>query len=568
MILSALIRSRPLRRLLGRASAIPWIGKQANRFTTNLIASSTAPRPRPFSLWSPVPAVEGGASGPVSDYTSWPALTDRRFSARHLPPACENWIAALPDDTPAGPGNWGPVTSLFSRGEAMQTDRSSVLFAFFAQWFTDSVLRTDPDDRRKNTSNHDVDLCQIYGLHEHEARCLRSHSGGRLSSQVVNGEEYPDYLGERNNAGEWQVKAKYSCVDSRGNVIPGKGLYPHGNTEWVKTALDKSFPPGTLTPEQRNARLDRLYATGLERGNSSVGYVALSTIFLREHNRICQELSSIPDLDWKDDDERLFQTARMINTCLLLKLTIEDYINHIAGDSLFRFDPSFAESQPWYRANWMALEFNLLYRWHGLVPDQLIVNDAIVKQSSYRWNNELLEAQGLASIISNASAHSAGRIGLGNSPDFLMGAEYQTIKMGRDFKLQSYNNYRQNFGLPKLKDFTELTKNSSLRQKLETLYGDIDQLELVVGLFAEDPQPGDLFGSLMLVMVACDAFTQIYTNPLLSQAIYTAETLTAYGLGLINTTSSVDALVRRNLLGGSRQRSGATIPPALTRGRG
>jgi len=565
VILSALIRSRPLRSLLGQASAIPWIGKQTNRFITNLIASSTAPRPRPFSLWSPVPAVKGGASGPVSDYTSWPSLTDRRFSARHLPPANDSWIAALPDDTPSGRGDWGPITSFFARGEAMQTDRSSVLFAFFAQWFTDSVLRTDPDDRRKNTSNHDVDLCQIYGLHEHEARCLRSHSGGRLSFQIINGEEYPDYLGERNEAGEWRVKAKYSCLDSRGNVIPGKGLYPHGNTEWVKTALGKSFPPGALTPGQRNARLDRLYATGIERGNSSVGYVALSTIFLREHNRICQELSSIPDLDWRDDDERLFQTARMINTCLLLKLTIEDYINHIAGGSLFRFDTSLAESQPWYRANWMALEFNLLYRWHGLVPDQLTVNGATVQQSSYRWNNELLEVQGLASIISNASAQAAGRIGLKNSPDFLMGAEYQAIKMGRDFRLQSYNSYRQNFGLAKLKDFTELTQDKNLRQRLETLYGDIDQLELVVGLFAEDPQSGDLFGSLMLVMVAYDAFTQIYTNPLLSQAIYTAETLTAYGLELINATSSIDALVRRNLPGESPQRAGAIMPPALTR---
>ena len=547
MLKSVLIRSRSLRRLLVRASAIPWLGAWINRSITNQLASSTTPRPRPFSLWSPVAAVEGGASGPVSDYTSWPALTDRRFSARHLPPACESWTAALPDDAPGGPGKWGPITSLFARGEVMQTDRSSVLFMFFAQWFTDSVLRTDPDDRRKNTSNHDVDLCQIYGLYEHEARCLRSHSGGRLSSQIINGEEYPDYLGERNETGEWQVKAKYSCVDPEGHVIPGKGLYPHGNSEWVKSALSKSFAPGTLTPKQFNARLDKLYATGLERGNSSVGYMALSTVFLREHNRICQELSTLPDLDWKDDDERLFQTARMINTCLLLKLTIEDYINHIAGDSLFRFDTSFAESQHWYRTNWIALEFNLLYRWHGLVPDRLTVNGATVTQSSYRWNNELLEAEGLASIISNASAQAAGRISLGNNPDFLMGAEYQTIKMGRDFRLQGYNNYRQNFGLAKLKDFTELTRDNDLRQRLEALYGDIDKLELVVGLFAEDPQPGALFGSLMLTMVAYDALTQIYTNPLLSKAIYTTETLTAYGLELINATPIIDALVRRNL---------------------
>ena len=68
-----------------------------------------------------------------------------------------------------------------------------------------------------------------------------------------------------------------------------------------------------------------------------------------------------------------------------------------------------------------------------------------------------------------------------------------------------------------------------------------------MGLFAEEPQPGALFGSLMLTMVAYDAFTQIYTNPLLSTAIYTVDTLTSYGLELITTTSSIDMLVRRNL---------------------
>ena len=34
---------------------------------------------------------------------------------------------------------------------------------FFAQWFTDSFLRTSLTDYRKNESNHEIDLCQIYG---------------------------------------------------------------------------------------------------------------------------------------------------------------------------------------------------------------------------------------------------------------------------------------------------------------------------------------------------------------------------------------------------------------------
>jgi len=251
-----------------------------------------------------------------------------------------------------------PITALFARprdasGRCVMTpDRSSVLFMFFAQWFTDSVLRIDPRDRRRNTSNHDVDLCQIYGLNETATRCLRSGEHGRLRSQLINGQEFPDYVGERGADGSWQVKSIYA------------GLSPHGNTDWVRQSLKWSFRPGSLSEEEIDRRLAGLYATGLERDN-----------------RICAELER--RYDWTDD-VRLFQTAWMINICLLLKLTVEEYINHIAGQRIFRLDTGFAEHQNWYRTNWIALEFDLLYRWHGLVPDSLSVNGTEVTADQYR----------------------------------------------------------------------------------------------------------------------------------------------------------------------------------------
>jgi prostaglandin-endoperoxide synthase 2 len=51
----------------------------------------------------------------------------------------------------------------------------------------------------------------------------------------------------------------------------------------------------------------------------------------------------------------------------------------------------------------------------------------------------------------------------------------------------------------------------------------------------------------MLTMVAYDAFTQIYTNPLLSQSIHTPEHLTHYGLELMKDTTSITKLVSRNV---------------------
>jgi len=538
----SMLGSPGLRRLLAWAATVPWLGRQINRIATNSIARATSPRPRPYSLWSPLPAPPD-ANGPITDYASWPSLTDRSFSARHLAPATEAFIRQLPADGPYDKhsGSYGPITALFARPRdasgqcVMTTDRSSVLFMFFAQWFTDSVLRIDPRDRRRNTSNHDVDLCQIYGLNETAARCLRSGEAGRLCSQQINGQEFPEYLGEIGPDGRWQVKDKF------------KGLSPHGNTQWVIDSLRCSFREGSLSDDEIIRRLQTLYATGLERGNSSVGYVALSLVFLREHNRICAELQR--RYGWSDD-ERLFQTARMINICLLLKLTVEEYINHIAGQPIFRLDPGFAERQNWYRTNWIALEFDLLYRWHGLVPDQLLVKGEMVSATAYRWNNSLLEELGLTSVVNAASQQAAGRISLFNNPVFLMESEFRTIQMGRDFRLRSFNDYREAFGYRRLTSYQQLTTDAGLASQLEQLYGPIDNLELVVGLFAEAPPEGGLFGDLMRTMVAYDAFTQIYTNPLLSQAIHRSEHLTAYGLQLLNDTTSITDLVQRNVTPG------------------
>src|SRR5215468_10627272 len=76
--------------------------------------------------------------------------------------------------------------------------KSTVMFAHFAAWFTDSFLRIDPRDHRKNTSNHDVDLCNLYGLNSLQTDELRSKQGGKLKSQFINGEEFPPRLYDEN----------------------------------------------------------------------------------------------------------------------------------------------------------------------------------------------------------------------------------------------------------------------------------------------------------------------------------------------------------------------------------
>lgn len=51
--------------------------------------------------------------------------------------------------------------------------------------------------------------------------------------------------------------------------------------------------------------------------------------------------------------------------------------------------------------------------------------------------------------------------------------------------MQSFNNYRLLFGMPKYQNFMELTGDSAMAQELENLYGHIDALEFYPGLLLE-----------------------------------------------------------------------------------
>ena len=532
------------------------MSSKVNQIGTNNFCTATKPRPRAFSLWSHLekPDSENELDtlqepGKVGEYTTWPMLTDRSFSARHLPPAENSYIERLPiDKSPEAEGEditFGDVTNLFRREEtASNTSRSSILFTFFAQWFTDSLLRIDPKDRRKNTSTHNIDLCQIYGRSEKTANLLRDKRGeGKLKSRMVKGHEYLDRLGvkyKNGKDGEWEVKESY------------KGL-PYTSQEEMK----RNFG-GLLEDKDKvkvKKRLDNLYATGLERGNSSIGYIAISTLFMREHNRICDAL--IKDQSgWEEskrwDDERLFQTARMINIVILMKLVVQDYINHISRSpqKIFKLDPTFAEQQSWYRTPWIAFEFDLLYRWHSLVPEKIEIDGKEYGHVEYRKDIFLMEDVGIDKIINDVSTQAAGKIQLKNTPEFLLRAEYAMIKMGRDFRLKSYNDYRDYFGLNRLTEFSQLTgdkdETSDLHKELKKLYKNVDDVEFVVGIFAETPKPNGLFGELMNRMVGYDAFTQIYTNPLLSKNVYGAKSFSKCGMDIIDSTNTVQDLVDRN----------------------
>src|SRR6185436_4639156 len=185
------------------------------------------------------------------------------------------------------------------------------------------------------------------------------------------------------------------------------------------------------------------------------------------------------------------ETARNVMIAMLVKLVVEEYIKHIAPFDLpVEAVPFIADGQRWNRSNWIAVEFDLLYRWHPLVPDAIGTGPDQIDAAGMRNNNALVIAEGVEALLARCSKARAGRIGLANTPWFLVdrstpdrpSVEERTVSLSRDARLRSFNDYREAFGLKRLAGFDDLTGDPVLQRRLRELYGDIDHLEWYVGV--------------------------------------------------------------------------------------
>ncbi len=493
-----------------------FLKRTVNKTLINNAINKIPNRPYPFSTKSP--------------YTSWESLNDRTYSGLHLPPTTwkpltdRNYIGVNLTPGEEFEKNLPPVEDLAAlykkTGETKYSPKSSLIFPYFVQWFTDSFLRTDRQNHLRNSSNHQIDLCNVYGLNPDITRLLRSYQGGKLKSQILNGEEYPPFYYDENG------KAKEEF----------KGM-PHIVTNEFVNKAD------TLPPEKKQ----KLFALGLEveRANVQIGYVMLNVLCLREHNRVCDLLAkSYPT--W--DDERLYHTARNIVMVEFLKIVLEDYINHITPYQFqFFTDPLAFTNEKWYRTNWMSVEFTLVYRWHSMLPDTIVCDGQNIPVPATMWNNDMIIKKGLGAIFEESCSQPAAQLSLFNTPDFLLPTELASIRLGRAAKLRTYNDYRELCKYPRVTDFNQISGNEKVQEELKRLYGHVDNIELYVGLYAEDLRPNSALPPLVGRLIGIDAFSQAFTNPLLAEHVFNPETFSPVGWEEIMNTKTLSQVLNRNV---------------------
>jgi hypothetical protein len=264
-----------------------------------------------------------------------------------------------------------------------------------------------------------------------------------------------------------------------------------------------------------------------------LGLSLMHTLFAREHNVLCDELKRAYPA-WSD--ERVYQTARLVVSALIAKIhTIEwtpailatktidaalranwygapkDWLTQLA---IWLLDThalkGIPQTLPDHHAAPYSLteEFASVYRLHPLIPDDYQFRDH--RDGSVMENRNFSEIQGsvtddemrrlrLSNVLYSFGIAHPGAITLHNYPRALQRFErdgelidLSVVDIVRDRArgVPRFNDFRQGLHRPPVRGWDELSSDPETARKLKDLYGTIDRVDTMVGLFAERPPEG------------------------------------------------------------------------------
>ncbi|SFL08531.1 Animal haem peroxidase [Nitrosomonas aestuarii] len=320
------------------------------------------------------------------------------------------------------------------------------------------------------------------------------------------------------------------------------------------------------------------------------GLSMLHTLFVKEHNSICDHLKQAYP-QW--DDEQLFNHARLINAALIAKIHTVEWtpailphpatamamnINWwgILGRKFKNMFGRIGNSEilsgiPGSKAEHHAAPYSLteefvsVYRMHPLVPDQFdfyshrdgkFLTSKPFMAGFDKQARPMMEDIGMENLFYSFGIAHPGALTLHNYPNFLRKLVKPTgeafdlaavdILRDRERGVPRYNRFRELVGRERVNSFEEITSNSQWAQELRVIYdNDINQVDLMVGLYAEDLPEGFGFSDTAFRVFILMASRRLKSDRFFTDD-YRAEIYTQEGLNWIENNSMLTVLRRHH----------------------
>jgi hypothetical protein len=106
-----------------------------------------------------------------------------------------------------------------------------------------------------------------------------------------------------------------------------------------------------------------------------------------------------------------------------------------------------------------------------------------------------------------------------------------------------YNEFRRQLHLPPATSFDDLTGNPEWARELEEVYGDVERVDLQIGMHAETPPKGFGFSDTAFRVFILMASRRLKSDRFLTDC-YTAEYYTQTGLDWVADSTMVSVLLR------------------------
>lgn len=254
------------------------------------------------------------------------------------------------------------------------------------------------------------------------------------------------------------------------------------------------------------------FVAGDVRANENPLLAAFHTLFVREHNRLCDTLM-IQHPSW--NDEQLYQHARKIVGGQIQNIVYSEWLPTMGVDlpAYSAYDPAVDPrimnvfSAAAFRMGHTLLNSTILRLdndGNEIPAGNLQLQEAFFNPLSMIWTGGGIDPlfKGMATqveqdldckVIDDVRNFLFGPPGAGG-----LDLASININRGRERGLPDFNTIRSDFGLTPYANFYELNPDSAIANSMQQLYGNINDVDAWVGMLAENKMQDALFGETIM----------------------------------------------------------------------
>ena len=318
-----------------------------------------------------------------------------------------------------------------------------------------------------------VDGSGVYGSDHERADWLRTFSGGKLKT-------------------------------SAGNLLPF-------NT--TTGEVDGPTDPNAPEMDNENPFNDRLFVAGDTRANENPSLTSFHTVFVREHNRLC-DVFAAENPDWSD--EQLYQKARKMVGAYIQSIVYNEWLPAM-GIDLLPYQGYNSDLNPNISNVFATAAFRM---GHTLLNSTIRRRDGdgleipegdITLRDAFFNPLVVLNEGGIDPIFKGMSSQIQQDLDVKVVDDvrnFLFGPPGSggggldlaaiNINRGRDRGLADFNTIRRDLGLTPYTSYSQICSDTSIVSILENLYGSVDNVDAWVGMLAENHMANALVGETIM----------------------------------------------------------------------